>query len=357
VATCVPRSCSRDGLPREADRAEVTPQQETAPLINLVTGGAGFVGASLVRALEARGRTVRVVDSLRSAGAVYLRGTQAELLEGDLTDPQVAASALRDVGIVIHLAARTSVPASIAAPLEDLEQNVLGTVRLLDLARRSDVDRFVFASSNAAVGLMEPPAREDALPRPVAPYGAAKLAAEGYLHAYHESYGLTTTSLRFSNAYGPYALHKISVVAAFIKAYLAGRPLTVYGDGSQTRDFVHVDDLVDLVLRVLDAEKEEVAGQTFQAGTGRETSVRRLAETILAVGGREGSIDYKPPRHGDVARNFSDITKATERLGYRPRVELADGLRRTIEWFADALEDGSLARIAVAGGPLASGSD
>jgi UDP-glucose 4-epimerase len=323
----------------------------------LITGGAGFVGASLVRALEARGETARVLDWGRVAGLGYLRGTAAELIEGDLTDPELAASALEGTRVVVHLAARTSVPASIAAPLEDLEQNVLGTVRLLDLARRSDVDRFVFASSNAAVGLMEPPAREDALPQPVAPYGAAKLAAEGYLHAYHESYGMTTTSLRFSNAYGPYALHKISVVAAFIKAYLAGRPMTVYGDGSQTRDFVHADDLVDLILRVLDAPEEGIAGQTFQAGTGRETSVRQLAETILTVGGREGSIDYQPARHGDVARNFSDITKATERLGYRPRVELADGLRRTIQWFADALEDGSLAPIAVAGGPLASGSD
>jgi UDP-glucose 4-epimerase len=323
----------------------------------LITGGAGFVGASLVRALEARGETVRVIDWGRAAGLRYLEGTAAKILEGDLTEPGVAERAVDGCRVVIHLAARTSVPASIAAPLEDLEQNVVGTVRLLDAARHARVERFVFASSNAAVGLMDPPAREDALPRPVAPYGAAKLAAEGYLHAYHESYGVATTALRFSNSYGPYSLHKISVVAAFTKACLAGRALTVYGDGSQTRDFVHVDDLVDLLLRVVDAPAELVAGEVFQAGTGRETSVRRLAETLLAVGGRPGSIEYLPPRHGDVARNYSDISKAAERLGYRPRVELADGLRRTIEWFAGALEDDSLARIAVTSGPLASGSD
>ncbi|MBA3779594.1 MAG: NAD-dependent epimerase/dehydratase family protein [Chloroflexi bacterium] len=321
----------------------------------LITGGAGFVGASLVRALEARGERVRVVDWGSSAGFRYLDGTAAELIEGDLLDPSVVSRAVQGVDAVFHLAARTSVPASMKAPLEDLEQNVLGTVRLLDAVRGAGASRFVFASSNAAVGLMEPPAREDAFPRPVAPYGAAKLAAEGYLHAYWQSYGLVTVGLRFSNAYGPYALHKISVVAAFLKAYLAGKPITIYGDGSQTRDFVHVDDLVDLLLRALDAPAEQVAGELFQAGTGRETTVLELAETLLRVGGREGRIEHLPPRHGDVARNFSDVGKARERLGYEPRVELDEGLRRTVEWFDGALADPRFADLREA--RVTSGSD
>ncbi len=332
------------------------PARERArPRRYLVTGGAGFVGASLVRALETRGDQVRVLDWGQTARDVYLQGTAAERVEADLSDPEVAPAAVQDMDGVIHLAARTSVPASIAAPLADLQHNVVASVHLLDAARDAGVERFLFASSNAAVGLMDPPAREDAHPRPVAPYGAAKLAVEAYLHAYHQSYGLVTTGLRFSNAYGPYALHKISVVAAFLKAYLAGRPLTLYGDGSQTRDFVHVDDLVALVLLALDAPAEAVAGEIFQAGTGRETSVGELARTLLEVGDRPGRIEHLPPRHGDVARNFSDIGKAQSVLGYRPAVELRDGLARTVRWFESALADPDLAPLAAT--PSASGSD
>ena len=322
---------------------------------HLVTGGAGFVGASLVRALEARGDRVRVLDSGRTAGFAYLRGTTAEVIEADVADATILSRALEGVDSVVHLAAQTGVPASIAAPLVDLRENVLGTVTLLDAAREAGVERFVFASSNAAVGLMEPPAREDATPRPVAPYGAAKLAVEGYLHAYHRSYGMVTTGLRFSNAYGPYGLHKISVVAAFLKAYLAGRPLTIYGDGAQTRDFVHVDDLVALVLLVLDAGADTVGGEVFQAGTGRETAVVELARTVLSVGDREGTLAHVPERHGDVARNFSDIGKAARILGYRPAVELRDGISRTLRWFEAALADPELAPLADA--TSASGSD
>jgi len=189
----------------------------------------------------------------------------------------------------------------------------------------------------------------------VAPYGAAKLAVEGYLHAYYQSYGIVTTALRFSNAYGPFALHKQSVVAAFIKAYLGDRPLIVYGDGSQTRDFVHVDDLVRLMLLALDAPEENVAGQVFQAGTGRETTVAELAALILEVGGRPGRIEHRPARHGDVARNFSDVGKAERMLAYRPTVELRDGLARTVRWFEEALRAPDLAPLATAN--AASGSD
>ena len=312
----------------------------------LITGGAGFVRASLVRALEARGDAVRVLDWGRVAGRVYLRGTAAEVIEADLADADAAARALEEVSAVVHLAARTSVPASIEDPIADMQQNVEATVRFLDRCRVAGVTRFVFSSSNAAIGLMEPPAREDTPPRPVAPYGASKLAVEGYLHAYHQSYGMATASLRFSNAYGPHSLHKISVVSAFLKRYLGGQPLQVYGDGGQTRDFVHVDDLVALVLAALDAPADSVAGQVFQAGTGRETTVRELAETILAVGGEPGRIEYLPARHGDVARNASDIGRARSVLGYAPQVALRDGIASTVAWFREALADPTLAPLA-----------
>ncbi len=319
-------------------------------MTTLLIGGAGFVGASLVRALRARGEAVRVLDWGAAAGHVYLDGTGVELLRGDVTDRATAQRAVRDIERVVHLAARTSVPASIRSPWADFEQNVVGTLGLLEACREAGVPRFVFASSNAAVGLVDPPAHELIAPRPVAPYGAAKLAVEGYLHAYFRSYGMVTTALRFSNAYGPYSLHKSSVVAAMIRACLAGRPVTIFGDGSQTRDFVHVDDLVRLILQVLDAPAETVAGEVFQAGTGEETTVLALAEAIIAAAVANGEepvgVSRKAARHGDVARNFSDISKAERVVGYRPAVGLEAGLESTVSWFREALRDPRLAPIA-----------
>jgi UDP-glucose 4-epimerase len=237
-----------------------------------------------------------------------------------------------------------------------MEQNVVGSVGLLEAARAAGVERFLFASSNAAVGLSPvQPVHESVTPHPVSPYGAAKLAVEGYLAAYAEAYGMVTTAVRFSNSYGPYSLHKISVVAAFLKAYLTDRPLVVYGDGSQTRDFVHVDDIVRQLTLTLDAPAEAVRGQVFQAGTGRETTVAALAETVLKVGKRPGRIERRPPRAGDVARSYSDVTKADRVLGYRPQVELADGISRTLTWFESALADPELAVLATTG--ATSGSD
>ncbi len=316
----------------------------------LLVGGAGFVGASLVRALEARGQAVRVLDWGEAVGFAYLDGTNVEILRGDVTDPATVRRAVQGVDRIIHLAARTSVPASIASPWADFQQNVVGTVGLLEACREAGVPRFVFASSNAAVGLVDPPAHELITPRPVAPYGAAKLAVEGYLSAYFRSYGMATTALRFSNAYGPYSLHKASVVAAMIKACLAGRPVTIYGDGTQTRDFVHVDDLVRLVLLVLDAPAEKVAGQVFQAGSGRETTVLELARSVIAAvvanGGQPVGVSFAAARHGDVARNYSNVSKAERVVGYRPAVGLEEGLDSTVSWFREALRDPILAPIA-----------
>lgn len=327
--------------------------------LTTVVGGAGFIGASLVRALEARGDRVRVLDWGRAVGYAYLAGTSAEIVEGDVTDAATARDAVRGSDRVVHLAARTSVPASIAEPWADFEQNVAGTVTLLEACRAEGVARVLYASSNAAVGLVDPPAHELIAPRPVAPYGAAKLAAEGYLHAYFRSYGMVTTALRFANAYGPYSLHKISVVAAMIKSVLAGRPVTIYGDGSQTRDFVHVDDLVRLMLLVLDAPADAVGGELFQAGTGTETTVLELARAVIAAAVANGApavgVSHAPARHGDVARNFGDVSKADRVVAYRPAVGLPEGLQTTVRWFGAALDDPALA--AVASMTNVSGSD
>lgn len=314
-----------------------------------MTGGAGFIGSSLVRALEAAGDAVTVLDDGRAAGAAYLWGTAARIVSADLgflaksgeLEPLLAGT-----DAVVHLAARTGVPASIADPAADWGDNLSASLALLDLARRSGVQRFVFASSNAAVGAAEGPISEHTVPRPTSPYGAAKLALEGYLSAFAASYGMATVAIRFANVYGPYALHKRSVIAAFLLAGLRGGPLTVYGDGSQARDLVHVDDLVRLIRATLDAPGDRVAGRILQGGSGVRTPIGELARMVAGVFGDEVPVVHQPPRTGDVAGAACDLSLATELVGYRPQVPLSDGLLSVAAWFRQALEDPQLAPLA-----------
>jgi UDP-glucose 4-epimerase len=276
---------------------------------------------------------VTVLDSGVAAGFGYLDRLEVRLVAADIRDRPAVGQALAGCDGVVHLAAQASVPRSVAEPLEDMEANVRGSLVMLEEARAAGVRRVVFASSNAVIAGHPPPAREDLTPSPVAPYGAAKAAVEAYLLAYCRAYGLETVALRFANAYGPWSAHKTSVVASFVKAYLAGGPLRINGSGRQTRDFVHVDDLAGVVLRCLDAPAERVVGQVFQAGTGRETSLLELARLLFDAGGREVPIVHAPPTVGDVERNVSDVAHLERALDYRPRVPLADGLARTMEWF------------------------
>jgi UDP-glucose 4-epimerase len=223
--------------------------------------------------------------------------------------------------------------------------NVDQTLRLLDAARLDGVRRFVFASSNAAAGDHEPPADETDLPHPVSPYGASKLAGEAYGQAYAATYGLAACALRFSNAYGPYSLHKKSVVAAWLRAALDGEPIAIHGDGEQTRDFVYAADLAAAVAAAIDAPEDAVAGEIFQAGTGVETTINELATTIQRVIDRPVEVRHGPPRDGDIRRNVSRVDKAARVLGYRAAVPLEEGLRRTARWFETALADRALAGI------------
>lgn len=299
----------------------------------LVTGGAGFIGASVVRALLDRGDQVVVLDSGVSAGFGYLDGWSAEIVRSDVRDVEAVRGAVSGCSAIVHLAAQASVPESIAQPIEDLEINVDASLMLLEAARAAGVRRFVFASSNAVIGGHPPPAHEGLVPYPVSPYGAAKAAIEAYLRAYREAYGLDGVSLRFANAYGPFSGHKSSVVAAFVKAYLRGGPLMIRGTGDQTRDYVHVEDITAIVLACLDAPAELVAGETFQVGTGQETSLGELAALLFEVGGGPVPIEHADPSPGDVARNVSDISRARRVLGYSPKVPLRDGLDQTLRWF------------------------
>ncbi len=199
------------------------------------------------------------------------------------------------------------------------------------------IGRFVFASSGATIGEVEPPIHEEMTPRPVSPYGASKLSGEAYCSAYFRTFGVETVALRFGNVYGPLSNHKNSVIAKFIKRATRGEVLEIYGDGTQTRDFIFIEDLTRAVR--LSATTEGVGGEVFQIATNAETSVQGMVEELLpvlaAVGIKDVEVRQAAPRLGDVMRNYSDTSKAARMLGWRAEVNLEEGLRRTVDWFVD----------------------
>jgi UDP-glucose 4-epimerase len=305
----------------------------SAPRSILITGGCGFVGTNLVRYLQANSSSsLRVLDDLRSASKSEVAG--AEVMIGNAGDTELLADALAGVDAVVHLASETGVAPSLEDPLRDFEGNATLAVRTLDMCRRHGVTRFVYASSGAALGSVTPPLHEEILPRPSSPYGAGKLAGEAYCLAYAESFDMHTVALRFSNVYGPHSAHKRNAIPNFIKACLTGNAITVYGDGSQTRDFIYVDDLCAAIS--LAVEADDSAGEIFQLGTGVETSVRRLLELIPEIAGTTPPINFEPRRAGEVYKSVVDTSKARERLGFEARTSLRDGLTSTTEWFRAA---------------------
>ena len=300
----------------------------------LVTGGAGFIGSALVRALEARGYGVRVYDDLSVGDPANLEGTDAELVRGDVRDLDALVAAARGCDAAFHLAAGAGVIQSIEEPLVNFDQNARGTLVALEAARQADVGRFVFSSSNAPLGEGAYPAREDKPIAPLSPYGASKAVGEAYCSAFHGAYGMHAVAVRFSNAYGPRSAHKGNVIPLFIRRLRAGEELVVYGDGEQTRDFVFCEDLADGLVRA--AEADGAGGEIFQLASGVETSLARLIELIGETAGETPRVRREPPRQGEIQRNYSLIDKAKTVLGYSPRVELEEGLRRTWDWFASA---------------------
>jgi UDP-glucose 4-epimerase len=302
----------------------------------LVTGGCGFIGANLVRRIRASsGWQVRVVDDLRTGRESYVPSDLAEVVIGDVADPGVLEPALDGVDAVVHLASQTGVLPSVEDPARDFEGSAMTTFRVLDACRRAGIARVVFASSGAAVGDVTPPIHENIVPRPLSPYGAGKLAGEAYVQGFAGSFGMETTALRFSNVYGPYSLHKDNAIPNFIKRCLKGERLEVYGDGSQTRDFIHVHDLCDGIIAAVTAD--EIGGEIFQLGTSVETSVVELARLIQEVTSAEVDVDFEERRAGEVYKSCVDISKAQRLLGFSPAIELREGLAQTAEWYRKAL--------------------
>lgn len=244
---------------------------------------------------------------------------------------------MRGVSSVIHLAAHTGVMDSITDPQANMQTNVVGTLNLLQAAVRHGVTRFLSASTGGAIaGDVVPPLHEEMPSCPASPYGASKLAAEGYCSAFWGSFGLKTLSLRFSNVYGPFSYHKGSVVANFCRHILMGKDLIIYGDGEQTRDFLFVEDLCRAVVKALHADLPY--GRAIQLGTGRETSINQLLALMRCVIGEDRfpAIKYVSSRQGEVLRNFVSIERAKQYLDFQPNTGLEQGLIKTWEWFGKA---------------------
>jgi UDP-glucose 4-epimerase len=342
----------------------------------LVTGGCGFIGVNLVNYFLRKGFThIKILDNLstgsktnleevilsygwkiaesKSGQTVYkpekyseLSGgkdiSQIELIIGDIRSYETCSSIMEDVETVIHLAAHAGVIPSVEDPIYDFEINVKGTLNLLHASVENDVDKFIFASSNAPLGNQNPPMDENKIPKPLSPYGASKLACEGYCSAFYKSYGLNTVSVRFSNVYGPYSMHKMSVVSKFIKDALVEKALTIYDDGTQTRDFINVADISEAMCKIMMIETKNsnsekthtnIWGEIFHLGTGKEVRIIDLARLITKMFEADVKIMFKPPRRGEIKRNFSDIHKAAHTFNYKPSVGLEKGLKETHSWF------------------------
>ncbi|HUR63216.1 MAG TPA: SDR family oxidoreductase [Candidatus Thermoplasmatota archaeon] len=302
----------------------------------LVTGGAGFIGSNLAERLLADGHQVHVLDDL-STGHRRNVPAKATFHHGSILDDALLRRAMAGAEVVFHQAALGSVPRSIAEPVTSHEVNLTGTVRVLEAARALEVRKVVFAASSSAYGDTPTlPKHEAMLPAPLSPYAVTKLAAEHYLAAYHKVYGLPTTSLRYFNVYGPrqdpngaYA----AVIPKFILSALRGEPLAIHGDGTQSRDFTYVADVVNANL--LAAQSAKADGQVCNIGAAGRTDLNGLARDIVALAGSRSPIEHGPPRPGDVHDSQASLERARDLLGYRPAVALPEGLRRTVAWFRE----------------------
>jgi UDP-glucose 4-epimerase len=308
----------------------------------LVTGGAGFIGSNVVRALLARGDDVRVLDNFSTGSRANLAGLEGhvELVEGDLRSYERVHTAVRGVEIVLHQGALPSVPRSVQDPLTTTAVNVEGTLNVLLAARDEGIRRVVNASSSSVYGNGGSlPRTESQLPDPISPYAVAKLAAERFGTSFSRVYGMEIVSLRYFNVFGPRqdpTSQYAAVVPRFIRAIAAGEPVTVYGDGEQSRDFTYVDNVVSANL--LAAEAEGVAGEIVNVATGASATVNELADTIGRQLARPVERAYEPEREADVRASWADVGEARRLLGYEPQIALEEGLRRTADFLLGGKE-------------------
>jgi UDP-glucose 4-epimerase len=301
----------------------------------LVTGGAGFIGSHIVEDLLQRGDTVRVLDNFSSGTRKNLEAFKGdlEILEGDLRDVEAVKNAVQDTELVFHLAAFISVPQSIADPDTCFAVNVGGTVNLLEAARRAGARKVVLSSSSAVYGNCDVfPTIEETSLRPLSPYALSKHVNELYARLYTLTLGLPVTALRYYNVYGPRQRPDSDYAAAipiFVRRLVSGKPITIYGDGKQSRDFIFVKDVVRANLLTAEAGS---AGESFNICTGRETNLLDLLEELSEISPRQLVVHFESPRPGDIYRSAGSPEKAASGLGFRAKTPLAVGLAQTLEW-------------------------
>jgi UDP-glucose 4-epimerase len=305
----------------------------------LVTGGAGFIGSNLVEALVASGDEVHVLDDVSTGSLHNLADIRPDpnVIIGDIRDHELVVDAVRDIEVVVHLAALPSVARSVRDPVTTHRVNVDGTLNVLQAARRAGVRRVVYASSSSVYGdTPRLPKDEDMPLSPQSPYAASKAAGEGYCRAFARVYGLETVSLRLFNVFGPRqdpASEYAAVIPRFIDRMLAGRSPEIFGDGGQSRDFTYVANVVD-ALQLAAGAGPEAVGEALNVGCGSRTTLLELISTLNELLGASIVPTISPPRSGDVRHSHADIAKAEQLLGYRPRFSVEAGLSKTIAWFA-----------------------
>jgi nucleoside-diphosphate-sugar epimerase len=311
----------------------------------LVTGGAGFIGSHLVQTLLRRGKDVIVLDDFSTGRRTNLEAAvrsrppgvpEPEVIQGDIRDAATVRRALRDVVHVLHQAALPSVQRSVEDPVSTHEVNVTGTLNLLIAARDAGVRRFVYASSSSVYGDSPTlPKIEVMTPAPLSPYAVSKLAAEHYCRVFHGLYGLETVALRYFNVFGPRqdpTSQYAAVVPNFVTAALAGRAPTVYGDGLQSRDFTYIDNAVDANLNACEAPAG-AAGRAYNVACGSAATLLDLLRILERLTGSAIRPIHDRPRTGDVRHSLAAIEEARMHLGYEPKMDLEEGLRRTVDSF------------------------
>lgn len=298
----------------------------------LITGGAGFVGSNLISLIRANNHdiAIRVIDNESLGSFSVLSPFNVEQVKADMLNIATLEQALEDVDAVVHLAADTRVIESIEDPEKNFQNNVVATFQLLQAMRKMEVKQLICASTGGAIlGEAPSPVHEEMVPKPLSPYGASKLAQEGYCSAFSHLYDMKIANLRFSNVYGPLSFHKGSVVATFCRALLNNEPISIYGDGSQTRDYVFTEDLCQGIVNAIEGGVSGV----YQLGTGIPTSLNQLVDTLSTVTNRTIRPSYLPSRNGEILYTYCDITKAKREIAYSPAVSLEAGLTATWQWF------------------------
>lgn len=305
----------------------------------LITGGAGFIGSNLAHALVGRGCEVTVLDNLSTGRLDNLDGvlTRLRFIEGSILDRTLVESLLPSVDVVLHQAAMPSVPKSIEMPLESNDANIKGTLTILEACKSVGVKRIVYASSSSTYGDHNAQVKTEDLPRrPKSPYAVQKVTKELYAQAYHELFGLETVGLRYFNVFGPRqnpASQYAAVVPAFITKMLSGASPTIYGDGSQSRDFTFIDNVIEMNLAA--ASVPLTGGQVFNCGCGQSTSVLDLQKSINQILGTKITPVFETARAGDVQHSLAGLENAKSSLGWAPTVNLIEGLRQTIDWYRE----------------------